>query len=150
MIHFRNHIHGERLMASIDAKFSPITMEVISRTENGELYGGLIYENYTGPGGSVEVHIASFHPRWLNRDMLYVMFDYPFRQLDCVQGFARVKAKNEACLKFCKSIGWKEVIRLEGVFPDDDMVLLRMKRDECRYLDIKPRTIRSNKGVING
>lgn len=151
MIHFRNRLHGYKLMESIDAKFSPVTMEVISRTnEAGDLLGGVIYENWTGEGGSIEVHIASFTKHWLNRDMLFAIFDYPFRQLDCKQAFARVKAKNEPCLRFCKSVGWEQIFRLEGVFPDDDMILLRLKRDECRFLDVAPRRIRSNKGLIHG
>lgn len=136
-------------MRSIDSQFSPVTMEVISRVENGELLGGVIYENYTGPGGSIEAHIASLAPRWLNRDFLFIMFDYPFRQLDCKQAFVRVAANNEKSLHWCHSLGFKEYVRIEDVFPDGDMILLRMKREECRFLDIKPRTVfsrRTNNG----
>lgn len=133
-------------MEGAGSKFTPVTMQVISRTVNGELRGGVVYENWTGEGGSVLVHIASTDKRWINRDMLWVMFDYPFNQLKVTQAFAQVAAKNEDCLKFSKSVGWSEVIRLDAVFPDDDMILLRLRREECRFLDLKPRNIRSNKG----
>lgn len=151
MIHFNVEAHGRAIMKLAGgAIFSPANMTVISRTEDYKLYGGVVYENYTGLGGSCLVHIAGAHKRWINRDMLWVMFDYPFRQLGCKQAFAQVAAKNKESLDFCMAIGWHEVIRLEGVFPDDDMVLIRMRREECRYLDIEPRGLRSNKGDKSG
>lgn len=150
MIHVGNREHGRRVMRSIQSDFAEVTMEVISRSEGGELYGGVIYENYTGKGGSVLVHIAGFKPNWINRDMLYIMFDYPFRQLDCKQAFAQVAAKNTVARAFCKSVGWEEHVVLGGVFPDDDMILLRMKREDCRFLNIKPRNIKPKKVSNDG
>lgn len=144
-----NKQHGSMIMELIDSQFSPVTMQVISRVENSELLGGVVYENYTGAGGSIEAHIGSFGPRWLNRDLLYVMFDYPFKQLDCKQAFVRVKSKNEKSLNWCHSLGFKEYCVIEDVFPDDDMILLRMKRDECRFLNVKPRTVFSRR-IENG
>lgn len=150
MIHVCNDDHGRQIMAAIDSQYASVTMKVISRSENGVLQGGVVYENWTGAGGSCLVHIAGFSKRWIDRDMLYIMFDYPFRQLDCTQAFAQVAAKNEEVLAFNKKIGWEEVIRLEDVFPDDDMILMRMKRSACRYLDIKPKTVQSRRIAQNG
>lgn len=146
MIHVNNTKHGEEVMKSINSTFTPVTMQVISRTNDaGELVGGVVYENYTGRGGSVLAHISGFTPNWINRDMLYVMFDYPFVQLDCTQVFGQMAAKNTHGISFSKKLGWEVVITLEGVFPDDDMVLLRYRREGCRFLGVKPQTIKSNK-----
>lgn len=150
MIHFGNHEHGEMVMASIGSKFAPVNMQVISRSENGVFRGGVVYENWTGEGGSILVHVAAMDKHWINRDMLWVMFDYPFNQLKVNQAFCQVAGKNEECLRFCRSVGWSEVIRLEAVFPDDDMILMRLWRKDCRFLNLKPRTLRSNKGVEDG
>jgi len=150
MIHFNSEDHGRQIMKAAGADFSPRLMSVISRSENGVLYGGVVYENYTGKNGSLLVHIAGFHRRWINRDLLWVIFDYPFRQLDCKQAFAQVRAKEKHTLKFCLSFGWKEVITLEGVFPDDDMILLRMLRDECRFLNLKPRKLQPRRTPKDG
>jgi len=144
-IHVGHSDHGKKVMRSIESAYSPVTMQVISRSENDELYGGVIYENYTGAGGSLLAHVAGFRPNWLNRDMLYIMFDYPFKQLAVNQVFLQVASKNEASLRFAKSLGFKEYCVLEDVFPDDDMILLRMKRDECRFLKVKPRTVFSRR-----
>lgn len=154
MIHIDNAAHGQSIMEATGGDYSRVTMEVISRTEQGpngsELYGGVVYENYTGKGGSVLVHIAGFVPNWINRDMLFIMFDYPFRQLECKQAFCQVRSKNAHTLEFCKSFGWEEVITLEGVFPDDDMILMRMRKETCRFLNVKPRNINSRRTIENG
>lgn len=149
MIYIGNVIHGKKVMESINSQFSNVTMKVISRAEDEELLAAVVYENYTGEGGSIEAHIGSFSKRWLNRDFLYIIFDYPFNQLDCKQAFVRVKAKNEQSLNWCTSLGFKELVTIKDVFPDDDMIVLTMKRDECRWLNIKPRTIKSRR-TTNG
>jgi hypothetical protein len=150
MIHVNNYEHGRAIMKSINSAFTEVTMQVISRSEGGELLGGVVYENYTGPGGSILAHIAGFAPNWINRDILFVMFDYPFTQLDCKQAFGQVAAKNTHSVEFNKKLGWEEVITLEGVFPDDDMILMRYRRENCRFLNVKPRSVRSNKVTTNG
>jgi RimJ/RimL family protein N-acetyltransferase len=149
MIFTGNIEHGMAVMNSIQSTYSPVTMQVISRAENGELYGGVIYENYTGVGGSLLAHVAGFRPNWLNRDMLYIMFDYPFKQLGCRNVFLQVASKNVASFRFATSLGFKEYVKIEDVFPDDDMILLRMKREDCRFLNIKPRTVKTRR-IENG
>lgn len=150
MIHAGNEEHGERIMRSIGSGFSKVTMEVISRSENGILYGGVVFENYTGSGGSILIHVAGMHPTWVNRDMLFITFDYPFNQLGCRYLFGQVAAKNAEARAFNKSLGFEEHITLEGVFPDDDMILVRMKKEDCRFLKLKSRTIRSRRTFEDG
>lgn len=145
MIHVGNDAHGRQVMKAINSIFSPVTMQVISRDEKGELYGGVIYENYTGVNGSVLAHVAGFRPNWLNRDMLYIMFDYPFKQLGCRAVFLQVPESNGPSLKFAKSLGFKEYLLIEDVFPNDNMILLKMKADDCRFLNVKPRTVFSRR-----
>ena len=70
MIHTNNYEHGHRIMKSINSQFTEVTMQVISRSENGVLLGGAVYENWTGAGGSVLAHISGFAQNWINRDML--------------------------------------------------------------------------------
>lgn len=141
MIHFSNHDHGELIMRAAGSRFTPVTMEVISRSEGGVLYGGAVYENYTGPGGSCIVHVAGFRKTWMNKDLLWVCYDYPFNQMDCTQMFCQVKSTNAESLALCRGTGWSEVITLEGVFPDADVVIMRMRREECRFLSLKPRNL---------
>lgn len=137
-------------MEAMGSSFSTVTMKVISRAEDGVLYGGAVYENYTGEGGSIVMHIAGFRDVWINRDLLWIVYHYPLVQLGCKQIFAQVATKNKECISICRGAGWEEVIKLEGVFPDDDMILFRMRRENCRFLKIKPRALKSNKGDTYG
>lgn len=147
MIHTGNATHGQRVMeAASGGVFTPENMQVVSRSLNGEFKGGVVYENWTGEGGSVIIHIGSVDKHWINRDLLWVIFDYPFNQMKVTRAFAQIASRNEDCLRFARSTGWTELHRIEGVFPDDDMVLMRILREECRFLGLKPKTIRSNKG----
>lgn len=150
MIHTSNEEHGQRIMRSIGSDFAKVTMEVISRSENGVLYGGVVFENFTGAGGSILIHVAGFHPTWVNRDMLFITFDYPFNQLGCKYLYGQVACKNKEARAFNKSLGFTEYVTLEGVFPDDDMILVRMKKEDCRFLKLKSRTIRSRRTYDNG
>lgn len=149
MIYIGNVSHGHKVMESIESCYAEVNMQVISRVEDEELLAAVVYENYTGVGGSIEAHIGSFTKRWLNRDFLYIVFDYPFNQLQVKQAFCRVRGKNAASLNWCRSLGFKDLVTIEDVFPDDDMVVLRMKREECRYLNIKPALVKS-KRIENG
>lgn len=150
MIHTNNLEHGERLMHAINSDFSEVTMQVISRSENGILYGGVVFENYTGRGGSIEAHIAAMVPNWINRDFLWIMFDYPFKQLACRKAFVRIAAKNKHTIDFCTSMGFENVAVIGGVFPDDDMVILSLDRDGCRFLNLKPRHLKSRRTEEHG
>lgn len=150
MIHVGNKQHGKMIMKSIQSEFTPVTMKVISREEQEELYGGVIYENWTGAGGSVIAHVAGFKPNWMNRDMLYIIFDYPFKQLEVNQVFTQIASKNEKSIKFCEALGFKRIITLEGVYPDDDVILFNLKKADCRFLNVKPKTVMSRRVSTDG
>jgi len=144
MIHINNHEHGRRIAAQYGSIYSKELHTVISRTENGELYGGSLFENFTGKGGSIAIHVGSFRKFWVNRDLLWMTFDYPFIQLGCNQVFGQVPAKNADAIKFNLSLGFKELVRIPSVFPDDDMILMNMVKEDCRALKLKPRDIKPN------
>ena len=50
--------------------------------------GGVIFSNYTGE--SIAMHSAAWDQHWINRDMLFVIFDYPFNQLGVKRMFGQV------------------------------------------------------------
>lgn len=139
MIMFNNPDHGFKIAELAQSSFNPATDQVISRVIDGRLAGGSIYQNYTGEGGSIGMHTAGLRPRWVNRDLLWVTFDYPFNQLKVSRIFGQVPSDNQAALGFDFNLGFRELLRVEGVFPDADMVLVQMLREECRWLHIKPK-----------
>lgn len=138
IVEFNNIAHGHAIAEASGTYYNPLCDIVISRSVGGVLLGGSVYENYTGR--SIAMHTAGFVPKWISRDLLWVSFHYPFIQLDCEYIFGQVPAHNLKALAFDLKLGFKEIVRIEGVFPEGDVIVMRMHRDECRYLAPRKRS----------
>jgi RimJ/RimL family protein N-acetyltransferase len=136
-IRFNHADDAEAIGKACSVFWNPARDICIARYERGKLYGGVLYTNYTGRGGSIQIHVASFLPRWVNRSILWVTFDYPFNQLGVKKVFGQVPADNEKALKFDLNLGFKVEGQIKDVYPSGDMLLLSMYRDECRFLTMK-------------
>jgi len=134
-----NPEHGYAIAEAAGVIFNPEADIVISRLSNEELVGGVLYNGYTR--ASINMHVAAFSPRWGSRDMLWVCFDYPFNQLGCKKVFGQVPSKNEHALEFNLKLGFKIETLIPDVFPEDDLLVVSMVREDCRWLKIKPRTL---------
>jgi RimJ/RimL family protein N-acetyltransferase len=131
---------GVSIAAHSGTAFNPVVDQCIARvTSKGKLRGGVVYSGYTGQGGSIGMHVVGFDPLWINRDMLWMAFDYPFNQLGVKKVFGQVPASNQKALHFDLALGFKVEALVQDVFPDGDMILVAMYRDECRHLRIVPR-----------
>jgi hypothetical protein len=105
------------------------------RTEQ-VLLGGVCYNHFTHE--SVQIHSAAWHWHWSNRLMIYLAFDYPFNQLRVKRLFGMVPESNWHAQVFNMKLGFKPVARIEGVFRHGDAcVVMRMDREDCKYLGIK-------------
>lgn len=125
------------------APFNPRGSASIARVRDGFVLGGAVY--YHSTGESIAAHIAAFDEHWLNRDLLWVMFDYPFNQLCVKRIFGEISEDNTAALRFNEKLGFRKVARIEGVFPNNTAcIVMRIDREDCRFLTIKPRTIGRN------
>lgn len=140
MIVFNNEEYGHLIAQASGTAFNPAVDACIAREEDGVLLGGVIYQNYTG--ASIAMHVAGFDEHWVNIDMLWVCFHYPFVRLGCNKVFGQVPASNSKALEFDLKLGFKEVARIEDVFPDGDLIVVAMKREDCRWLRLKPRGLK--------
>lgn len=141
MIVFGNESHGHAIAQKAGATYNPAADMCIANVgPDGGLLGGVIYSGYTG--SSIGIHMASFDPRWATVDMVWVAFHYPFVQLGCKKVFGQVPASNSKALELDLRLGFKEVARIEDVFPDGDLVVLAMDREDCRWLRLKPRGLK--------
>ncbi len=141
MIIINDHNHGHQIAKGAGFSYNPIVDQCISREVVGDLVGGVVYYNYTH--ASICMHVASFKQGWINVDLLWAAFDYPFNQLKCERIFAYVRAANQKALEFCCKLGFKGKAVLEGVYHNTpegkgDLLIMSMKRHECRWLKIKP------------
>lgn|SRR3982751_3939862 len=124
--------HAKAVAKAAGVFFNPEYDHTIMRVERGELYGGLIYQGYTG--ASIRAHIAGFRPRWIDKDMLWMIFHYPFEQLGVGKIFGHVHSTNLKALDFNRRLGFIEEARIAGVYRDADLVILSMRREDCRWL----------------
>lgn len=129
--------YGQQIADSAGCTFNPVTDRVIARVEQGRLLGGMIYSDYAG--ASITMHTAGFSPRWLSRDTLWAYFNYPFNVLGCKKIIVQIRSTNTRSLEFCSKIGCKREAIIRDVFPDGDLIVMGMYRDDCRWLKLRPR-----------
>lgn len=140
---FNDPAQAEACAELTGTRFDPRLDIAICRVRRDVLVGGVIYTDYTGE--SIAMHTASWDEHWINRDLLFVGFDYPFNQLGVKRIFGRLSEGNMRALEFNMNAGFRTVARIEGVYKHGiAQIVMRLDRDDCRFLKIKPRGIRSN------
>jgi RimJ/RimL family protein N-acetyltransferase len=137
MIAAGNIDHAYTIAKAAGCIFNPAVDRAISRTRDGKLLGGVIFQDYNI--ASISIHVAGFASHWLNNDMLWISFDYPFNQLGVTKLIAQVPSCNRKALEFDLKLGFKEEARIADIFPDGDLLVLSMRREDCRWLKLKPR-----------
>jgi RimJ/RimL family protein N-acetyltransferase len=127
---------GGRIARSAGLIYNVAADQCIARLDDdGALMGGVVYQNYTRK--SIGIHMAGFHPRWVNRDMIWMAFDYPFNQLGVDVVFGQLPASNTTALDLDRRLGFEEVLRVPDVYPCGEAVLMRMYRENCKWLKAK-------------
>lgn len=93
-------------------------------------------------GRTCQMHVvANSGQYWLNKMMLWAVFDYPFNQCGMVEVFACSAADNSAALKLTARLGFKDRLRSrDGWGPGVDLIVRSLRREECRWLALpKPK-----------
>jgi RimJ/RimL family protein N-acetyltransferase len=141
--------HGDRIAKASGTSFNYGIDPVISRvTPQGKLLGGVIYQGYTGKGGSITAHQAAFDPKWVCKDLIWICFHYPFIQLECLKLFGQTPASNGRAIKFNMKLGFQPETLVKGVFPgaNGDLLVMSMRKEDCRWLTkIQPSVVRARK-----
>jgi hypothetical protein len=111
-------------------KYTAIGLE-----RNDRLVAGVLYEGMTKR--DVNMHCAIDDPYAVNFEYLFTVFDYPFNQCNLARVTGLVPRKNDKALKFdIDKVGFKVEGIVRSALPDgDDIVVLGMLRDECKWLN---------------
>lgn len=144
MFRFDNSVDGMQIAAKAGAIYNAAVDKCVARIEKGQLYGGVIFCGYTG--ASMQMHMAGFRPNWSSRDMIWVAFHYPFVQLGVKKLFGQVGVHKPEVLKIDLQLGFKVEAIIKDVYPEGDMALLSMYKEDCRWLKLTPRSLTSQKG----
>lgn len=86
-------------------------------------------------GKSAQMHFATDDPAAITRRFVQAAFEFPFQQCGLDYLLAPVNSTNEKILRFTAKIGFKEIHRMpQGHLDGGDIVLLQMRRQECRWI----------------
>jgi len=111
----------------------------IAVTFEGKIAGGVLFDNYLGP--VIQIHVHLLNPIAVQRDILWMIFDYSFNALGVEKVLGIVPVANEKALKFDLKLGFKIEHTIETSVPSKNIVLLSMARNECKWLAHKPTTL---------
>lgn len=138
MIEINNQFDGFQIAKAIPRNYNPVTDIVISHKDaSGRLLGGVIYDGYTH--NCIFIHQAGFDKRWLTGNMLWIAFDYPFNKLKVAKLAGTIPSSKPGLLAFNKKLGFVEECRIKDAYPDGDMIVMTMTREQCKWLKLKPR-----------
>lgn len=134
-------VHAIRLIAqAARVQFIPKLHHCIARySDDDRLLGGTLYTDYWG--GSVGCHFAGFAPNWINREILWLGFDYPFNQLKVRKVFGMIPEWNVQSRNTALRLGFKIEVLVADVFDTEEgvngMYVTSMYREDCRWLAMK-------------
>lgn len=140
---FNSPAYGEEITNLVGTDLPPKSSSIV-RVKYGRLLGGAVYFNKFGTV-SISVHVASRTPHWLTRDLLFMLFDYPFNQLGVKRLFGFVASDNPHAIKFNHKLGFRDVNWIPDMLKGGaTCIVMRMDREDCRFLSIKPRVMTRN------
>lgn len=115
-------------------QFSPYAT-FIGQEIDGEVKAVVAFDNILDK--SCEMHTAAIVPNWISKDLLWACFDYPFNILKVKVILASVASTNKEALRLDRHLGFVDKAYIEDAHIDGDLVILAMRRENCRWLDIK-------------
>lgn len=85
-------------------------------------------------GASCWMHVAIDHPRYVTRQAVRFAFRYPFeiRGLNVV--FAMVPSCNSRALALNSRLGFETVLEAPDADPRGALVIMQMRREQCRWI----------------
>jgi RimJ/RimL family protein N-acetyltransferase len=110
----------------------PQNTACIGQEKDGELIAVVGYNNFAP--NSCQIHVASTDVYWLNKELLFAIFDYPFNKLEVKVIIATIYKGNVKSLNLCRKLGFKKVGDIPYGHPKGDLIVVAMKRNQCKWL----------------
>jgi hypothetical protein len=107
----------------------------IALEKDGVIQVGVMYDDYTGRGGSILMHSRCDNPKATTRQFYWMIFWYPFEQLGVKRCTLLVHTSNKKALRLNDHLGFTREAVIKDYFPDGDAVIYRMYRNECSFLN---------------
>ena len=85
-----------------------------------------------------QMHIGALdETNWMSRDLLWAAFDYPFNKLGVKVILGQICGDNADALRLNRHLGFKVVAEIPDAHMDGDLVIMAMRKEDCRWLDIQ-------------
>ena len=110
----------------------PQNTTCIGQEKDGELIAVVGYNNFAP--NSCQIHVATTDVYWLNKELLFAIFDYPFNKLEVKVILAPIYKGNTKSLNLCRKLGFKQVGDIPYGHPEGDLIVVAMKRNQCKWL----------------
>ena len=104
----------------------------IGQEKDGKLIAVVGYNSFLP--NSCQMHIASTDVLWPTKDFLFAVFDYPFNKLKVKVIIAPICKGNVKPLNMCRKLGFEQVADIPYGHPDGDLIVVTMKRNQCKWL----------------
>ena len=126
------HLIGPWVFRRVQKTWAPEGREVVGLVKGEEVLGGMVFEDYTG--ACMSVHMALAHEHVPVRKLLIACAQYAYNDMGVHKLLGLVRASNLPALKFDLRIGFKAEAIIKDVYPDGDLVVLSMTRDDCKFV----------------
>lgn len=93
----------------------------------------VVYDHYE-TDASIQMHIAISNPKYVTRQAIQAVFEYPFKQLGVKKVFGFVNSENAVALEFARRLGFTVDAVIQGMYKKGDTYILSMARKQCRWL----------------
>lgn len=104
----------------------------IGQEKDGSLIAVLGYNNFTQ--NSCQIHVATTDVYWLNKELLFAIFDYPFNKLGVKVILAPICKDNVKSLNLCRKLGFEQVADIPYGHSEGDLIVVAMRRNQCKWL----------------
>lgn len=110
----------------------------IGLERDGALVAAVVFDGFSACDANI--HIASDGTaRWMSKELLLATFAYAFVQLRLRRLTGLVPAKNAQALAFDEHLGFVREGVCRHALPDDDIIVLGMLRESCRFISKEHR-----------
>lgn len=110
----------------------------IGLERDGELVAVVVFDNFSSV--DCNMHIASDgSAAWMTKSLLLAAFAYPFTQLKFNRVTGVIPAKNAQAIAFDEHLGFVREGYCPKAMPDDDVVIMGMLRETCRFIPKEQR-----------
>ncbi len=125
---------GEFVKSRMDFSVDWTDFKAIGIERDGRVVAGVVYEGMTSR--DVNMHCAIDDPSAVNYAWMFTVFDYPFNQCGLIRVTGLVPRSNTKALSFdIDKVGFKVEGIVRKAFPNgDDVVVLGMLKDECKWI----------------